>query len=395
MVFAVALLAFASLGLPDGVLGVAWPSMRGSFGLPLGALGALLAATMAGYLASSFAGGWLAARFGVGRLLVWSSALMVANSAAYAFAPAWGLMVAAGVLAGLGAGAIDAGINAYAAAEFSPRRLSWLHAAYGVGATLGPLLMTTVLVSGGTWRLGYGLLGAALTGMALAFVLTRPLWPAPRPGDASRVNPIAARGLLETAGRSAVWLNVALFFVYTGLEATAGQWAYSLFIEARGVAPTTAGVWVAGYWVALTLGRLGAGFLAARWSPATLLRFAMAGAPLAALLLWIGPGAWSSWVGLLALGATLAPIYPLLVAGTPVRVGAAATANAVGFQVAGAYLGAAALPGLAGIVAYRHGLETIGPLLMASALVLLVLHERTARGLTSGLRRRAPAPARG
>jgi fucose permease len=121
----------------------------------------------------------------------------------------------------------------------------------------------------------------------------------------------------------------------------------------------------------------------------------MAGAPLAALLLWIGPGAWSSWVGLLALGATLAPIYPLLVAGTPVRVGAAATANAVGLQVAGAYLGAAALPGLAGIVAYRHGLETIGPLLMASALVLLVLHERTARGLTSGLRRRAPAPARG
>src|SRR5262245_42658285 len=138
----IAFVAFVSLGLPDGVLGVAWPSMRRSFDLPLSALGALLAAAMAGYLASSFGSGVVVARLGVGSLLAWSSATMVASSLAYAMAPAWSVVVAGGVLAGLGAGAIDAGINAYAAARFPPRLVNWLHACYGVGAMLGPLVMT-------------------------------------------------------------------------------------------------------------------------------------------------------------------------------------------------------------------------------------------------------------
>ena len=114
MLPAIALIAFASLGLPDGVLGVAWPSIRRSFGLPASQLGALLASAMVGYLQSSFASGAVVARLGVGRVLLWSSVLMVANSLAYALAPAWPVMVAAGLLAGLGAGAIDAGINAFA-----------------------------------------------------------------------------------------------------------------------------------------------------------------------------------------------------------------------------------------------------------------------------------------
>jgi hypothetical protein len=144
MLLAIALAAFVSLGLPDAVLGVAWPSIRRTFSLPADQLGTLLASAMAGYLVSSFSSGAVVARLGVGWLLFWSSALMVVNSLAYALAPTWGVMVAASVLAGLGAGAIDAGINAFAAARFSPRRVSWLHASYGVGATLGPLLMTVV-----------------------------------------------------------------------------------------------------------------------------------------------------------------------------------------------------------------------------------------------------------
>jgi MFS family permease len=120
MLLAIALVAFVSVGLPDGVLGVAWPSIRRSFGLPPGQLGALLASAMAGYLASSFGSGAVGARLGVGRVLFWSSALMVVNTLAYALAPAWGVMVAASVLAGPGR-AIDAGINAFAATRFSPR----------------------------------------------------------------------------------------------------------------------------------------------------------------------------------------------------------------------------------------------------------------------------------
>ena len=169
----IAFLAFVSLGLPDGILGVAWPSIRTAFGVTLGQLGVLLASAMVGYLASSFCAGWLVARMGVGALLVWSSLLMVANSWGYAVASAWPVMVACALLAGLGAGAIDAGINAFAAARFSAGVVTWLHACYGVGAMLGPLLMTATLAAGLGWRWGYGLLGLFLAGMALAFASSR------------------------------------------------------------------------------------------------------------------------------------------------------------------------------------------------------------------------------
>jgi fucose permease len=396
MRFAIALLAFASLGLPDGVLGVAWPSVRATFALPLGQLGVLLTATMVGYLGSSFATGWLTSRLGVARLLVWSSGLMVTHALAHALAPRWSVMVVSGLLAGLGAGAIDGAINAFAAARFPPRLVSWLHAAYGVGAMLGPLLMTAVLARHRSWREGYALLGAMLAAMTVAFALTRHLWtlgPA-RSGREARA-PGPAPGLLATLRRPRVWVSVALFFVYTGIEAAAGQWAYSLFTEARGVVPATAGLWAAGYWGALTLGRLGFGALADRHAPRALLRVGMLGAPVAALVLWLGPGSVSGLVGLLALGVSLAPIYPLLVASTPDRVGEADTANAIGFQVAGTYLGAAALPGVVGVLAHQHGLEVIGPILASAALVLLVAHELAARGLARPLRRPVAAPARG
>jgi fucose permease len=394
MLFAVALLAFASLGLPDGVLGVAWPSVRATFRLPVGDLGVLLAATMIGYLGSSFSGGWLVARLGIGRLLVWSSALMVSHAAVCALAPRWGLMMVAGVLAGLGAGAIDAGINAFAAMRFPPARLSWLHAAYGVGAMTGPLLMTTVLAAHRSWRVGYAVLCASLAALMIVFVLTRRLWEVDRrAGVASAL--AGSRGLAATLGRPAVWLNAALFFVYTGVEVVAGQWTYSLFTEGRGVASETAGLWAAGYWGSLTAGRMAVGWLAKRVPAPTLLHVAMAVAPIAALALWLAPDGWGSGAGLLALGVALAPIYPLLVAETPGRLGEADTPNAIGFQVASAYLGAAALPWLGGVLAHRHGLPVIAPFLLGVTVVLGVLHTFAPRLPAAALKSPVAVPARG
>ena len=396
MLVGIALLAFFSLGLPDGVLGVAWPSVRTSFDLPLSELGVMLAAAMLGYLVSSFSSGWIVGRIGVGLVLVWSSALMAANSVGYALAPAWAVMVGSGLLAGLGAGAIDAGINAFAAARFPARLVNWLHACYGVGAMLGPLLMTWVLIGGRSWRWGYAIIGAVLAAMGLAFSLTRRLWDrAPVTGDMEpATRPVPAAGLIETLRRPMVWLNISLFFVYTGLEVVAGQWTYSLFTEARGVAPGTAGVWAAGYWGSLTLGRLLSGALADRLSSTALLRIGTAGAPAAALVIWLVPGHWASVVGLLALGFSLAPVYPLLIAATTERLGARHAGHAIGFQVAGAYLGTAALPAGAGVLADRLGLEVIGPLLFAATTLLLLLHEIAERRPGLVLRRRPAGPAR-
>jgi len=376
MLLAIALVAFVSLGLPDGVFGVAWPSIRRTFGLPPDQLGALLASAMMGYLASSFTSGAVVARLGVGRLLLWSSVLMVVNSLAYALAPAWWLMVAAGALAGLGAGAIDAGINAFAAARFSPRLVSWLHASYGVGAMLGPLLMTAVLASGLGWRWGYAMIGLVLAAMAVSFLLTIRLWEMDRPepgslGDARE----PSAGLFDTLARPRVWLNIALFFVYTGLEVSAGQWSYSLFTEARGVAPGVAGIWIAVYWAALTAGRIVSGAVASRLRGDALLRLGTTGAQVGALLIWWDPGMGVGFLGLAALGFALAPIYPTLIADTPARLGPSHATSAIGFQVAAAYLGTAAIPGLTGVLAGHAGLAVIGPCLFAIAVVLLLLQE--------------------
>ena len=376
MLLAIALVAFVSLGLPDGVLGVAWPSIRRTFGLPPDQLGGLLASAMAGYLASSFSSGALVARLGVGRLLFWSSALMVANSLAYALAPAWGVMVAAGVFAGLGAGAIDAGVNAFAAARFSPRLVSWLHASYGVGAMLGPLLMTGVLISGLGWRWGYAVIGLVLAAMAVSFLLTVRLWDLDRlePGSPGDTREPAAR-LLDTLARPRVWLRVALFFVYTGLEVSAGQWSYSLFTEARGVAPGLAGIWVAVYWAGLTAGRIVSGAIASRVPGDALLRLGTIGSVAGALLIWWDPGMSSGFLGLAVLGFALAPIFPTLIAQTPTRLGPSHATSAIGFQVAAAYLGTAAIPGLTGVLAGHAGLAVIGPCLLGTAVVLLLLQE--------------------
>lgn len=380
MLLAIAIAAFVSLGLPDGVLGVAWPSIRRTFDLPLSQLGSLLAAAMTGYLLSTFSSGWVVARLGVGRVLLWSTLLMVANSGAYALAPAWWIMVASGVLAGLGAGAVDAGMNAFAAAHFSPRLVTWLHASYGIGAMLGPLLMTAILTSGLGWRWGYAVIGALLAAMAVSFFLTVGLWQMTPPAGSECLRPHAASvGLVATVGRPRVWLHISLFFVYTGLEVTAGQWTYSLFTEGRGFPPALVGTWIGCYWASLTAGRLISGAVVGRVSASALLRLATLGAPVAALLVWSGAGPVTSFMGLTGMGFCLAPIYPLLISETPKRLGPSRATVAIGFQVAAAYLGTAALPSLAGLLASRNGLEVIGPFLFSAATILLLLQEIAAQ----------------
>ncbi len=371
VVFVLALVAFVSLGLPDAVLGVAWPSVRRTFGVPLDRLGLLLFATMAGYLTSSFLSGAIVRRLGVGGLLVASSAVVVASAVGYAISPLWIFVVLSGVPAGLGAGAIDASINAYAAARFPPGRVAWLHACWGIGATLGPLLMTGVLAAGLSWRFGYVVLAVVLSCLGLGFYATRRLW---EMGGATP-GPTAPASLGESLRHGRVQANIALFFLYTGLESTAGQWGYSLFTEGRGVTPTWAGVGVGAYWASLTLGRLVSGALAHRHAPALLLRGGVALVPLGALLVASSRDPLLGFAGLALIGFVGGPIFPLLISGTPERTGGGHADNAVGFQVAAACLGAAALPALAGVLARAYGIETIAGFLLASALLVLVLHE--------------------
>ena len=381
----VAILAFLSLGLPDGALGVAWPSIRASFGLSLSQLGTLLTASMLGYLFASALSGRIVSAVGVGHVLTLSTALMAASAAGYALSPGWWAMVACAVGAGMGSGAIDAGLNAYAAHHFSPRATNWMHATFGFGATTGPLLMTALIARGSSWRWGYAIIAALMTALAVTFLATHRVWRDDAEGaadsggsaaDAAKAEPRAAAAQsMHPLRRPRVWVGIALFFVYTGLEFSTGQWAYSVLTQSRGVRPTIAGTAVGLFWGSLTAGRIVLGGLTTWVSHTLILRCAVIGAPFAALCIASRGHYAINIAGLMLMGFTLAPIFPLMISVTPQRVGTRDASHAVGYQIAAAALGGAGLPALAGILAKWHGLEMIGPYLVAVAMMFLALHE--------------------
>ena len=372
-----AYVAFISLGLPDGLLGVAWPSIRGEFGLQLDMLGTLLAASTLGYLTSSFFSGRVMARLGVGGLLAVSCLMTGASLLGYTLVPTWGMLVSLGIVAGLGAGAIDAGINTYIASEHSEGLMQWLHASFGIGITLGPIIMTTGINAFTSWRWGYVIVGAAQVILAICFGLTASLWK--RDGAAPETE--ADRKLMDyhtslrhTLLQPAVWLSMLLFFLYTGLELTLGHWSYTLLTESRGIAPQTAGLVAGSYWATFTLGRILAGLYTRKISLHTLMRGSMALALAGAGLVWWNPSQVISLVGVALVGFAVAPIFPGLMSGTSERVSPRHAANTIGFQISAAGLGGAAIPGLAGVLAQNTTLEAIPVYLTLLFALLLGLY---------------------
>jgi fucose permease len=367
-------LAFVSLGLPDGVLGIAWPSIRDAYGLSQGTLGLILLGAGPGFLLSGLTVGRVIGTLGLGWTLVVSTVLVAAGLTAFAAAPPWPLPIAALALAGLGSGTIDAGINAYAAARFSPRTVNWLHASYSLGAAAGPAIMTANLASGFGWQVGYGILAGLLGGLTLLFVVTLRSWE-PSPASVSRDQGEATAGPPWAALRHPlVPIQTTLFFVYTGLEATLGAWAFTVLQDGRGVAAATAGAAVSAYFAAIFGGRVALGAIAERIGLDRLVRLGTSGALLGALLFASGPPS-AAYVGLVLAGLSLAPIFPTLISRTADRLPPAVALHAVGFKVTASMLGSAALPIATGLAAERFGLGSVGPICVGAACLLLALHE--------------------
>lgn len=384
-ILVLAYLAFVSLGLPDAVIGVAWPSIRKSFDLPQAFLGVPIAVTAGAYFVSGMLAGRVMQSLGLGSLLGGSTALVTVGLFGYAAAPAFAVILPAAVIVGFGSGAIDSALNTYAARHFSPKHVSWLHAAYSVGATAGPAILTAVLAGGGSWRLGYLVIGLLLAALVPPFVLARKHWETP-PSDSETVldAPDGTGPFVITRPRVTAFdalrsprvrLQLVLFFLYAGAEMAAGQWSYTVLTEARGLSPSAAGTWVSAFWGALLVGRLVLALVIERIGQVTLVRLATFGVLFASLLFALDLDG-LSLVALPLLAFSFASIYPGLMSETPRRVGDAIAPHAVGFQVSAATLGIAAVPSLAGVLGERFGLDAIGWVIVCGALLLVVVHER-------------------
>lgn len=365
-----AYVAFIALGMPDGLLGVAWPSIRSSFSIPLDAVGILLPVSVAGYMTSSFLNGPLIARWGVGRVLAASCALTGTALVSYTLVPAWWMMVCLGFLSGLGAGAIDAGLNTYVAAHFGEGLMQWLHASYGIGVTLGPIIMTIALTALNSWRTGYRVVGGFQFALAVCFVLTLAMWnrkdTAAGTDEPKRLTDYKTP-MRETLRQPRAWMSALLFFLYVGAEVSLGTWTYSLLTESRGIAPAVAGLFAGSYWATFTIGRILAGLYAKRAGVHLLVQGSVAAALLGAALLVWNPFQAANVLAVALIGFAIAPIFPALMSGTSQRVGAHDAANTIGMQMAASGLGTAIIPSLMGVLARQISLEII-PICMVAVL---------------------------
>jgi fucose permease len=357
-----ACLAFVGLGLPDGLPGAVWPELRPAYGLPNAALGLLLAAAAAGTFTASLLTGQAMARIGLGGLLAASLLATALTALGQALAPPWALLVLLAVLGGLGAGAIDAALNAFAALRFAPRHLSRMHACWGIGATLGPAIASAALVLGFTWQAAFAVVGVVLLGLAGSFWLTRRRWAADLPAEAAHLPPV------EVLRHPVARRQILIFFLYVGTESAAGQWIAAVMVG-RGASPAEAASAATLFWGALALGRIGFGVVLDMLGADRVVRLAAPAAALGLLGLAFAP-AWATLPALALAALGMAPLYPTLMARTPARLGVSAARHAVGFQVAAGTAGFAVIPALLGTAADIAGIGAVPPLLALLGLAL-------------------------
>jgi fucose permease len=350
-VFVLALLAFFAIALPDAMLGVAWPFMRVTFNQPLAAMTLVLPFGVAATVVSTSSWTWAAARLGLGRLLAGSLAMSTIALLICAAAPAYWALVGCAVLFGLSAGAIDAALNAYAVRHFGARGINLMHAAYGVGAATSPLIVTAGVSAGASWRWAYVAVMVIQVLLTVLFAATVRQWSdaaaeAGARAPATPPQPAPARPRWRPQPRAVTGLLVVA--VEVGLESAVGLWAFVFLFEAMALQAATAGVVVSAYWAAIVLGRILLGSVAERVGTWRVLAVVTTMAVIAAALVQSGHPVLAA-AGVVLLGLSLAPIYPLLVLTTAERTPAGSVDRLVGFQAAASTLGAVTFASVVGL----------------------------------------------
>jgi fucose permease len=351
--------SFVVLGLPDGIIGTAWPAMRRTFDAPVGDLGLVLVVATAGAVAVSAVVGSAVRRLGVPVLLGLAATLGTLGAVGFSLAPGLDTVIGFAFLLGLSSGSMDGGLNTAVGLSGRNRLLNLLHGAYGVGTAVGPLVVTAAIIAG-SWRAAYLALAVVDLGVAGLWVRWR----------AAVVAPVTGRAHRRTRINGQVFGGMVVFFVYTGLEVSAGQWETSFSRQHLGLSAFWAGVGTFAYWGALTVVRL---VLAAPPSPpppGLIVRSGGAVAVAAAAVIWWQPNTAVTLAGFAVLGAALAGVFPALVALTPGRVGGAEAQDVIAWQVGAAAAGGSGVAAIIGALIGAAGFAVLGPSLVTLAVVL-------------------------
>jgi fucose permease len=358
--------AFISLGLPDGLLGIAWPFISDRLTIPLDNLGVLLMFFVAGYLSSSLTNSKIMSVISLGWLLALSCFLTGTSLFAFTVSNQWVFLILSAYFLGAGGGAIDTSLNIFASANFSPSVVNWMHAFYGIGATSGPLILTWFFTMGLTWKSGYILVGSIQISLGILFLLTSKMW-AIKGGVMEIQQKISYRLTLKNP---MVWLSILIFFIYTGLEVSVGQWLFTVLTKSRNISVESGGLWVSTFWGSLTAGRVLFGFILKKASTVRVLYLAVIGIILGSFIFIIDFSDKMSFMGIVLIGFSCAPIFPSLIALVPDLFGEKFAANIIGFQISSAMIGGAILPAASGFLTDFYGWEIIPLSFLLQSLLL-------------------------
>jgi fucose permease len=365
---------FVLLGLPDGMWGTAWPSMRQTFHQPLSSLGLILLCATAGGLVTSLSTGRAIRRFGVGRVLAAASLFAAAGATLLATARVWPVILVGAALIGAAAGLLDTGLNVVVALSGRLRLLNMLHGAYGIGSALGPLVVTAAILWT-SWRPAYVLLIALELLLAFGWVRTRAGWTTrtdvPDPVTGAEQVGVPAAGEPTRYVGLLIALGVATFFFYTGLEVTAGQWAASFYRGPLRLSAGSTGLAVFVFWGALTAARFAIAIPKRTPNAPLLVRVGCVGGLTASALIWWAPSVVVVVIAFAVMGIALAPVFPALVMLTPTRIGAERAHHVIGWQIAAAGSGAAGVSAISGVILQHEGLRTLGPCLIVIAAAMV------------------------
>ena len=386
LLLAVIYLSFISLGLPDSLLGSAWPSMYEEFSVPVSYAGVISMIISAGTIFSSLQSDFLTKKFGPGLVTAVSVAMTASALFGFSFSDSFWMLCLWAIPYGLGAGSVDAALNNFVALHYSSRHMSWLHCMWGIGATSGPYIMSCALTGGLGWQAGYRYIGWIQLALTALLAFSLPLWKKTGrslsvPGQtAVDALPLSVRQVLRLPGAKAVF---GCFFAYCALEQTAGLWGSSYLVLHGGMSAEEAAGFASLFYLGITVGRALNGFLAIRFSDDHLIRMGQGILASGVILLLLPAGKTAAVMGLILVGLGCAPIYPSIIHSTPAHFGAEKSQAVIGIQMACAYIGNLLMPPLFGLLANHIGVFLYPFYLLALLVLMAVLHMRLCRQIDS------------
>ncbi len=379
LLLAIIYLAFISLGLPDSLLGSAWPVMYQEFSVPVSYAGGISMIIAVGTIICSLQSDRLTKRFGTANVTVFSVATTAVALFGFSISRSYIALCLWAIPYGLGAGGVDASLNNYVALNYSGKHMSWLHCMWGVGASLGPYIMGYALTNGQSWNMGYRYISVIQIALTVILVLSLPLWKTQKNdskndfANSRESKPIPLREIIRIPGAREI---IVTFFCYCALEQTTSLWASSYLVLWRGLSKEAAAALASLFFIGLTGGRMLGGFLTVKLNDSRMIRLGQALILVGVICLFLPFGNASDFAGLVLIGLGCAPIYPSIIHATPGNFGVEKSQAMIGVQMASAYVGSCIMPPVFGLVANHVSISLFPVYLLALLALMIFMHER-------------------